>query len=103
MIEGKLADKEWNELESFYEEIRRFRENSNWDECILSRINEILAILDDQYPNEWLLRLELLELFNIHNDRSAAAVKIEEMLKNTSWEKSVKQMLQRGLTLINKC
>ncbi|MGZ4159615.1 MAG: aromatic amino acid hydroxylase [Neobacillus sp.] len=103
MIEGKLADKEWNELESFYEEIRRFRENSNWDEHILSRINEILAILDDQYPNEWLLRLELLELFNIHNDRSEAVIKIEEMLKNTDWEKSVKQMLQRGLTLINKC
>ncbi|MDQ0200598.1 aromatic amino acid hydroxylase [Neobacillus ginsengisoli] len=100
--EGKIANKDWTEIENFYGEIRRLREHSNWDEH-LSRINEILAVLDDQYPNEWLLRLELLELFNIHNVQSEPVIKIEEMLKNTNWEKSVKQMIQRGLTLINKC
>ncbi|MFK9095450.1 aromatic amino acid hydroxylase [Bacillus salipaludis] len=88
----------WNELETLYDEIRRLREDSNWNE---ERLTQVLAILDDQYPKEWLLRLEILELYKLHHGDHPHVTLIEERLQSTGWDASVQQMIQRGLILIN--
>ncbi|MEH7301379.1 aromatic amino acid hydroxylase [Neobacillus drentensis] len=99
----KVVDKqEWNELENLYEEIRYIREGSIWDEQSAAHIGEVLAILDERYPKEWLLRLEILELYKLHDASHLNVNAVMDKLQNAAWDLSVKQMINRGLTLINK-
>ncbi|WP_066069429.1 aromatic amino acid hydroxylase [Neobacillus soli] len=90
-----------NELENLYKEIRTIREGAEWNEQGLFHVNEVLRILNESYPNEWLLRLEILELYKMHNESHPNVTSLVKMLKTTDWGPSVKQMIQRGLTLIN--
>ncbi|MFJ7725011.1 aromatic amino acid hydroxylase [Neobacillus sp. NPDC097160] len=96
--EEVVEHQSWNELETLYDEIRSLREDSNWNE---ERLTQVLAILDDQYPKEWLLRLEILELYKLHHSGHPQIALIEERLQTTDWGSSVKQMIQRGLILID--
>ncbi|MEH7353912.1 aromatic amino acid hydroxylase [Neobacillus drentensis] len=100
-VEEIIEQKGWNELETLYEEIRSLREGSEWNEQSLSQMNQVLAILDDKYPKEWLLRLEILELNKLHHSSHSQVSLLKERLENTDWDSSVKQMIQRGLTLIH--
>jgi len=97
-VEEIAPQKSWNELETLYEEIRSFREGTEWKE---QSIAQVLAILEDRYPKEWLLRLEILELYKKHDVCHPHVILIEERLQTTDWDSSVKQMIQRGLTLIH--
>ncbi|EKN70012.1 phenylalanine 4-monooxygenase [Neobacillus bataviensis LMG 21833] len=94
----KVEQQGWNELETLYGEIRSLREGSEWDE---QRVTQVLVSLEEKYPKEWLLRLEILELYKLNHVDHPQIVLIEERLQTTVWDSSVKQMIQRGLTLIN--
>ncbi len=87
---------EWNELEGLYGEIRRIRESGQ----NTSRLDEIVELLDQQYTKEWLLRLEILELYKRHNNSHPNADHIEKILKSAEWAPSVQQMIDRGFMLI---
>ncbi|WP_312473584.1 aromatic amino acid hydroxylase [Neobacillus sp.] len=100
-IEEISVQQSWNELENLYEEIRNLREGAKWNEHSLFQVNDVLAVLEDQYPSEWLLRLEIIELYQMHDENSPNLALLVERLQNTDWEPSVKQMIQRGLTLIH--
>ena len=100
-VEEIIEQKGWNELEILYEDIRSLREGSEWNEQSLSHMNQVLAILDDKYPKEWLLRLEILELYKLHHGSHSEVPLLVERLENTVWDPSVKQMIQRGLILIH--
>jgi phenylalanine-4-hydroxylase len=91
----------WSELETLYEEIRTIRESKIWNEQSDSRLDNVLAALEKKYPHEWLLRLEMLELYKIHNSSHPNVNRISDMLVKTNWGKSVKQVIQRGFTLLN--
>ncbi|WHY78724.1 aromatic amino acid hydroxylase [Neobacillus sp. WH10] len=100
-VEEIIGQKGWNELETLYEEIRSLREGSEWNEQSLFHMNQVLAILDEKYPKEWLLRLEILELYKLHHGSHSKVPLLIERLENTAWDSSVKQMIQRGLILIH--
>ncbi|WP_026564451.1 aromatic amino acid hydroxylase [Bacillus sp. UNC41MFS5] len=90
-----------NELQRLYAEIRSLREGADWNEQSWPRLEKVIATLNQKYPNEWLLRLEILEIYKLQN-RSHPNVKIiSELLRNKNWGKSVNQVIQRGFTLIN--
>jgi phenylalanine-4-hydroxylase len=99
--EETVDQQSWNELEKLYAEIRSLRENPVWNEQSGSRLDNALATLDKKYPREWLLRLEILELYKIHNGYHPNVERISDMLRKTNWEKSVKQVIQRGFTILN--
>jgi phenylalanine-4-hydroxylase len=99
--EETVDQQSWNELEKLYAEIRNLREDPVWNEQSESRLDNALATLDKKYPNEWLLRLEILELYKIHNESHPNVKRISDRLRKTSWEKSVKQVIQRGFTILN--
>lgn len=96
--EPEIADvqEEWSELEKLYAEIRSIREGGQ----NLSRLDDILTLLDRKYADEWLLRLEMLELFKLSNAEHPNIAQLERMLKATDWEPAVQQMIERGLILI---
>ncbi|MGG3471305.1 aromatic amino acid hydroxylase [Neobacillus pocheonensis] len=91
----------WNELEGLYEKVRNLRDDSSWNDQRMSQLNEVLAKLDQDYPNEWLLRLEILELYKIHKGSQSNADRLLKVLNKADWEPSVKQMIERGLILFN--
>lgn len=99
--EETVVQQSWNELEKLYAEIRSLREDPVWNEQSESRLDNALATLDKKYPNEWLLRLEILELYKIHNGSHPNVKRISDRLRKTNWEKSVKQVIQRGFTILN--
>jgi phenylalanine-4-hydroxylase len=99
-VEEIVEQQSWNELENLYDEIRSLREGTEWNEQSLSQLNVVLAILDDNYPNEWLLQLEILELYKMYYESHPNSTLLKERLQNTDWDPSVKQMIQRGLTLL---
>lgn len=99
--EETVVQQSWNELENLYAEIRSLREEPVWNEQSGSHLGNALATLDKKYPNEWLLRLEILELYKIHNGSHPNIKRISDMLRKTNWEKSVKQVIQRGFTILN--
>ncbi|WML38442.1 aromatic amino acid hydroxylase [Neobacillus sp. OS1-2] len=93
----KVEQQGWNELETLYGEIRGLREGQEWDE---QRVVRVLTSLEEKYPKEWLLRLEILELYKMYHADHPQIALIEEQLQTTNWDASVNQMIQRGLTLI---
>ncbi|MCM3726269.1 aromatic amino acid hydroxylase [Neobacillus cucumis] len=89
------------ELENMYAEIRDLREGQ-WKQTNLMHVDRVLAILDQKYPNEWLLRIEILELYKINQDIHQNVSAILNKLKKTNWDPSIKQMIDRGITLIEQ-
>jgi len=89
------------ELENLYAEIRDLREGQ-WEQTNFMHLDRILAILDQKYPNEWLLRIEILELYKIGQSIHRNVNVILNKLKNTNWDPSVKQMIDRGIALIEQ-
>ncbi|MDN3017614.1 aromatic amino acid hydroxylase [Paenibacillus sp. BSR1-1] len=100
-IEDEMDQPSWSELEGLYEKVRKLREAAIWNEQSLSQLNEVLTKLDQDYPQEWLLRLEILELYKNHNGSHTNVDRILKVLNKADWEPSVKQMIGRGLTLLN--
>lgn len=91
-----------NELESLYADIRSLREDSVWNEQSWSSLDRVIATLDKKYPHEWLLRLEILEIYKLKNNSHPNVKPISELLLTKNWGKSVNQVIQRGFTLLNK-
>lgn len=94
--EQAAEHREWSELESWYSEIRTVRESGQ----NFTELDGILSLLDRRYPDEWLLRLEILELYKQNDERNPNIAHIEKMLKSTDWEPAVQQMIERGLIVI---
>ncbi|MEH7075584.1 aromatic amino acid hydroxylase [Neobacillus drentensis] len=90
-----------NELERLYAEIRSLREGAEWNAQSWARLDLVISTLDKTYPNEWLLRLEILEIYKLQNNSHPNVKKISEMLLNKNWGKSVNQVIQRGFMLLN--
>ncbi|MEH7417878.1 aromatic amino acid hydroxylase [Neobacillus drentensis] len=89
------------ELENLYKEIRDLRVGK-WEQTSSTQLDRVIAILDQKYPNEWLLRLEILELYKINQASHRNVSAIIKKLNKRNWDSSVKQMIDRGITLIEQ-
>jgi len=89
------------ELNSLYGLIRDLRENNVVDGDGLEKILRVHEILKSKYPNEWLLRLEILELLDKNNWRPPVALEIKEKLEEMARESDrLRMLIQRGMELI---
>lgn len=88
-------------LNELYAEVRSIREEGKVSSGTLASINKIIAQLNDRYPNDWLLRLELLELdsqLQLNSSwRSEMKSRLLEIAK-TAQDKN--EMIHRGLELL---
>ena len=82
--------KEQLNLHSYYKEVKSMRENDNIDS---KRLHEIFKNLQTNYPNDWLLSLEILEL---SKDDQEFAQKITFYLKKLT---NFKGLVSKGLDL----
>jgi phenylalanine-4-hydroxylase len=85
-------------LNELYQRVRDFREEGQTTTRLLE---SILHELNKVGPNDWLLRLELLELFKLHNPNSVFTAQLRQKLNELSqshpqWA----DMIDRGIELV---
>ncbi|MGB7392861.1 MAG: aromatic amino acid hydroxylase [Pricia sp.] len=90
------ATAEQTRLEQYYEQVRHFREGKN---TTISR-HKVFAALRDEYPNDWLLSVELYELAATNGD-SDFAHDIEQHLETVKRNRpKVGHLIDDGLALV---
>ena len=86
------------QLELYYQQIRDYREGKN---TTISR-NKVFQELKHNYPNDWLLSIELYELAKISNDTNFAeeiAAHLENVKQNNP---KLGNLIDDGLMLLNE-
>ncbi|MGJ8716403.1 MAG: aromatic amino acid hydroxylase [Maribacter stanieri] len=83
------------ELESYYKLIRDFREGNN---TIISR-TKVFEVIQEKYPNDWLLPIEIYELAILSNEKKLAE-SIKKHLENIKLDQpKLGQLIDDGLEL----
>jgi phenylalanine-4-hydroxylase len=86
-------------LNELYQRVREFREQAQTD---TQRLEPILHDLNTLFVDDWLLRLELLELFEKNKNESIFTKQIREHLHHLSLSHlDFSDMISRGLALIS--
>jgi len=86
------------ELNQLYAQVRELRSNARADWSLLDRIHDQL---ESRYPEDWLLRYELLELNTKHRLQAPWVDTIQRRLKSISAADGTKaEMIARGLALL---
>ena len=85
-------------LNNYYREVREFREQGQSD---LEGLREMHSSLNHYFPKDWLLRLELLELFQVKQPEHITTAHLRAQLHLlASTEPGAHDLIQRGLDLI---
>ncbi len=85
-----------SDLNDLYQAVRAFRESNKKD---LTELEPIIAKLNEAYPKDWLLRLELLELYQKLSPTSMLTAHLKDALVLLKKEKGLTHLIQRGLEL----
>ncbi len=93
-------------LGDYYQEVRDLRESGAWNEGVVAQLTSIYQKLTHQFPHDWLLRFELLELGKAHIQENKIKVPWLDQLKGellqiateTSTERA--EVIRRGLALL---
>ncbi len=87
-----------NQLNLYYKQIRDFREGRN---TTISR-NKVFEVVKENFPNDWLLSIELYELA-INNGDDEFANSIKKHLENIKQDKpELGHLIDDGLYLVNE-
>ncbi len=85
------------ELHKLYEEVRQLREKGILN---TKRLEAIFIDLQNSFPNDWLLPLEIYELFLIEKNEKMSS-HVLNYLNNLSKQKSIGHLVQDGIKIIN--
>ena len=84
-------------LNEFYLSVRKFREDQRQD---LTVLGPLIQELNNHYSDDWLLRLELLEIHQKYAPDSVVTAQLRKSLKTLrDLRPELKEMIQRGLEL----
>ncbi len=96
-LKKELNDKDRN-LEKLYHQIRDYREGTN---TTTSR-NKVFREVKENYPNDWLLSIELYELAKTNNDVSFSAEILHHLNQIKSDNPKYGHLIDDGLALVDK-
>ncbi len=82
-------------LHKFYQEVRDIREGNKQD---VSRLENIFNTVANEYPNDWLLSLEIYEL--IYQQNLPLQNTIQNHLEKLAKKKEMANLIKEGLKLI---
>jgi phenylalanine-4-hydroxylase len=88
------------EIENQYQTIRDIREKKTLDENNMAVVQSVLQVLRRSYPKEWLLRLEILELFCKHCVETLETEQVHQELLQLSKTKEPQRLINNGLSLL---
>ncbi len=85
-------------LNELYRVVREFRETKN---SAIERLGPIVAELTADYPQDWLLRVELLELFKERAAKHPVIHQLEEQLQLLArTQPDLQELIERGTALL---
>jgi phenylalanine-4-hydroxylase len=88
-------------LNDLYARVRELREKKIEDRALEGALTKVEAALESQYPEDWLLRLELLELFGDRASAAPVVTRLRNRLAEVSkLSKDREEMISRGLALV---
>ncbi|MNJ91362.1 Phenylalanine-4-hydroxylase [compost metagenome] len=95
----KYSEKE-TRLHNQFSQMRKLRESKVTGPELEKKIQELLKIHDQDFSQDWLLRVEALELVQAHLPQSALKAKLNEDLKKlTSKDETTQGMIEDGIRL----
>jgi phenylalanine-4-hydroxylase len=86
---------EREELESYYREIRNLRENN----LAIENAIEIFKIVSNKYPNDWLLSLEIAEIFHLQKAENSLKEVVIHLNNLKTKRPEVSHLIDNGLKL----
>lgn len=87
-------------LHQLYKNLREWRENKISDDLLEKNLSGLIADLDKDFAEDWLLRLEALELLNHRLPKSTLRNKVEKDLQSLTVRESYRGMINDGLKLL---
>ncbi|MFD1315389.1 aromatic amino acid hydroxylase [Namhaeicola litoreus] len=93
----QYSNKEQN-LHGLYSEVRKIREKKNLDNKSILELENIFLTLIAEYPDDWLLSLEIFEL--VFNLEVPLKNQVLAHLKNLALKPEFKNLIESGLSLI---
>ncbi len=84
-------------LEELYAEVRQIRD-TNFSQDVL--LHSVIGKILDEFPEEWLLQLEVLELLEKHDKESPLKKLLLDQLEKLSREERYVRLIQNGLDVI---
>ena len=98
---SNLTD-ENQELGTLYSSIREIREQGQMNGEFLDKILRVKSRLDAAYPQDWLLRLEILEILTRHQLRKTICDELKiKLLELASESERMEMLIRRGFALVN--
>ena len=91
--------KKEQKLHRLYQEVRAIRELNKIDKQSMLALENIFATLKDEYPNDWLLPLEIFEL--LFSQEESLKKRVLAHLKNLTLKPEFKSLIESGLSLLN--
>ena len=86
---------EREELESYYREIRNLRENN----LAIENAIKIFKIVSNKYPNDWLLSLEIAEIFHLQKAENSLREVVIHLNNLKTKRPEVSHLIDNGLKL----
>ena len=90
--------KKEQKLHRLYQEVRGIRELNNLDKQSILALENIFTTLNDEYPNDWLLPLEIFEL--LFSQEESLKKRVLAHLKNLALKPEFKSLIESGLSLL---
>ncbi len=91
--------KKEQKLHRLYQEVRAIRELNKIDKQSMLALENIFATLKDEYPNDWLLPLEIFEL--LFSQEESLKKRVLAHLENLTLKPEFKSLIESGLSLLN--
>ena len=91
--------KKEQKLHRLYQEVRAIRELNKIDKQSMLALENIFATLKDEYPNDWLLPLEIFEL--LFSQEESLKKRVLAHLKDLTLKPEFKSLIESGLSLLN--
>jgi len=88
------------DLGHLYKQVRDIRENNRIDDNDINQLNQIKKELDFEHPNDWLLRLELLEMAVTNEKLESLIDPLKVKLNELKNDSSLTNLIKNGLALI---
>lgn len=88
------------QLHQLYKNLREWRENKISGDLLEKNLSALIADLDKDFAEDWLLRLEALELLNHRLPKSTLRSKVEKDLQSLTVRESYRGMINDGLKLL---
>jgi phenylalanine-4-hydroxylase len=86
------------DLAEIYGKVRNLRESASWSKGDVEQVETLKNLLDQTFPEDWLSRLELLEVLSLKNQMPSLSEKLRMELNCLGAKSSrLKMLIQRGL------